>query len=393
MITGLALVLAISGAEAPAPGLAGVLHGHFRLRYEHVSQDNLARNADGLTARLRLGWQAPVSPSLEFLIEGEAVDAVVRHYNDTISGPADRPVIADPEAVELNRLQLRWSAAPSLDVTLGRQRIIVDDARHIGNVGFRQNEQTYDAVRVQFAPRDGYAADYAYIGNVRRIFGPRSPVGRLRSDSHVVQAAAPTQLGRLTAYGHWLDFANAPSLSSRTLGARLDGERPLTGDWALQYTFEAAEQVAHGANAARFSHQYYRASLAAVRSGASYQVRYERLGGDGATAFQTPLATLHAFQGWADVFLTTPREGLEDYSLHARWTLPAPGDRRAQLGLSAHEFRSGAGAGRLGREFDALFRVGLGQGWDVELKAALFDGRGSRFADREKYWMTLERAF
>lgn len=393
MITSLALALSISAADAPASGFPGTVQGHFRLRYEHVAQDNLARDADGLTARLRLGWQVPVSPSLEFLVEGEAVGALVSDYNDTISGPADRPVIADPEAVELNRLQLRWNAQPSLSVTLGRQRIIVDDARHIGNVGFRQNEQTYDAVRVQFTPQEGLSANYTYIDNVYRVFGPRSAAGRLRSDSHVVQAAAATPLGRFTAYGHWFDFANAPALSSRTLGGRLDGEWPLTGEWAAQYTLEAAEQAPHGPNPAQFSHQYYRASLTAARPGASYQIRYERLGGDGATAFQTPLATLHAFQGWADVFLTTPPEGLDDYSLQARWTLPAPGERRAQLALAAHEFRGGGGAGRFGREFNAMVRIGLGQGWDMELKAAHFYGRGSRFADREKFWVTLERAF
>lgn len=393
MIMGLALALTMSGAEAPQSPLPGTWHGHVRLRYEHVAQDSLARDADGLTARLRLGWQVPVNPSLEFLVEGEAVGALIRDYNDTISGPADRPIISDPEAVELNRLQLRWNARPSLSVTLGRQRIIVDDARHIGNVGFRQNEQTYDAVRVQFAPQEGLSASYTYIDNVYRVFGPSSPAGRLRSDSHLLQAAAATPLGRLTAYGHWFDFANAPGMSSRTLGGRLDGEWPMTGEWAGQYTLEAAEQTPHGPNPAQFSHQYYRASLTAARSGASYQVRYEQLRGDCATAFQTPLATLHAFQGWADVFLTTQPEGLEDYSLQARWTLPAPGERRAQLALTAHEFRGGGGAGWFGREFDAMVRTGLWQGWDMELKAALFDGRGSRFADREKFWVTLERAF
>lgn len=393
MITALTLALTMSAAEAPPPSPPGVWQGHIRLRYEHVAQDNLPRNANGLTARLRLGWQAPVNPSLEFLIEGEAIAALVRNYNDTISGPADRPVIADPEAVELNRLQLRWNAQPSLSVTLGRQRIIAGDARHIGNVGFRQNEQTYDAVRVQFAPQEGVKADYTYIDNVHRVFGPRSPAGRLRSDSHVVQASTETPLGHFTAYGHWFDFANAPALSSRTLGGRLDGERTLTGGWAAQYTLEAADQAPRGQNLAEFSHQYYRASLAVARPGMSYQVRYERLAGNGVTSFQTPLATLHAFQGWADVFLATPPEGLEDYSVHGRWTLSAPGDRRAQLGLSAHEFRGGNGAGQLGRELDVSVRLGLGQGWDVELKSAFFDGRGARFADRQKIWMTLERAF
>ena len=42
---------------------------------------------------------------------------------------------------------------------------------------------------------------------------------------------------------------------------------------------------------------------------------YEVLGADdGAalTSFQTPLATLHKFQGWADKFLTTPPNGIRE---------------------------------------------------------------------------------
>jgi len=31
-----------------------------------------------------------------------------------------------------------------------------------------------------------------------------------------------------------------------------------------------------------------------------------------ARAFQTPLGTNHAFQGWADRFLITPGDGIED---------------------------------------------------------------------------------
>jgi hypothetical protein len=38
-------------------------------------------------------------------------------------------------------------ATKALDLTLGRQRINLDDQRFVGSVGWRQNEQTFDAVR------------------------------------------------------------------------------------------------------------------------------------------------------------------------------------------------------------------------------------------------------
>ena len=44
---------------------------------------------------------------------------------------------------------------------------------------------------------------------------------------------------------------------------------------------------------------------------------YELLEGNGTTSFRTPLATGHAYHGWADRFLTTPADGIEDYYVTA----------------------------------------------------------------------------
>src|SRR3546814_12023345 len=51
---------------------------------------------------------------------------------------------------------------------------------------------------------------------------------------------------------------------------------------------------------------------------------YEVLGSDaGVFAFQTPLATLHKFQGWADLFLTTPSAGVRDLNFTLTKKFPA----------------------------------------------------------------------
>ena len=68
---------------------------------------------------------------------------------------------------------------------------------------------------------------------------------------------------------------------------------------------------------------------------------YEVLGGSddgkgtGNLAFQTPLATKHAFQGWADVFLTTPTDGIKDAYLGA--SLPLFGGTAQAV---YHDFRA-----------------------------------------------------
>lgn len=61
----------------------------------------------------------------------------------------------------------------------------------------------------------------------------------------------------------------------------------------------------------------------------------ELLSGNGIYGFQTPLATLHAFNGWADRFLTTPADGLEDLFLTAGTALWG-----FNLGVQYHQYKS-----------------------------------------------------
>ncbi|MGZ9100445.1 MAG: hypothetical protein ACXW3O_12145, partial [Brevundimonas sp.] len=294
-----------------------------RLRYEGVSQDGLD-DATAITLRTRLGWQSPERSGFRLLVEGEGVVALVDDYNDTIHGPPNYPVVADPEAFELNRLQVAWTGLPDTEVILGRQRIVLGSARFVGNVGFRQNEQTFDAVKVTTRPFEPLTVTWAWIDRVHRVFGDDSPVGEWRSDSHLINVETPTPAGKLTAYGYLLDFSNAPPQSSATWGARLEGSRTLSSDWSAPYVLEYARQSEYGANPARFDLDYGLVSAGLKRGPLSGILALERLDGNGAQAFQTPLATLHAFQGWADVFLTTPRDGLRDVSTTVTYAIAHP---------------------------------------------------------------------
>src|ERR1700712_602797 len=125
-----------------------------RLRWEHVDQP--ATDADAVTMRIRAGAEFKHLPShLALLVEAEATLGIDNHYNaypgnlGLTNPPASqlRPgysVIADPENLELNRLQLQYKDK-HVTVTVGRQRINLDDQRWVGSVGWRQNEQTFGA--------------------------------------------------------------------------------------------------------------------------------------------------------------------------------------------------------------------------------------------------------
>lgn len=380
-------LLAPSAAFAAAP--AGKLIFEQRLRYESVDQDNLPETAGALTLRTRLGYETPAWHGLKALVEGENVLALSDRYNSTINGKTRYPTVADPEATELNRLQVAWTGDKG-GVTVGRQRIILGGARFVGNVGFRQNEQTFDAVRLDLKPAKGVTATYAYVDKVHRVFGPDSPQGEWDSQSHLMQVDAATPAGQLTAYGFLLDFANAPAQSSATYGLRLAGSRPLGDGRALTYEGEYARQSDYGSNPASFSLDYLGAGLGLKTAKGAVSLGYERLDGDGRQGFQTPLATLHAYQGWDDVFLTTPRNGVRDLNLRATRTVKLSNGKALRLQLAAHNFEAAKGAQAYGSELDVLAAYPLTKRLNLEAKAARFDGVGPAYPDRTKVWVNLE---
>ena len=110
------------------------------------------------------------------------------------------------------------------------------------------------------------------------------------------------------------------------------------------------------------------------------------------TAFQTPLATGHGFQGWSDVIAATPAIGVRDLYLRAQATAPLF-DRSLKITGEAHDFTSSNGDLAIGRETDLAAALPLDGHWSLEVKAAAFDGRRAGFADAVKTWVTLEYRF
>lgn len=363
-----------------------------RLRAEQVDQAGL-ENTTAVTLRGRFGFQLQFLSGWSFLAEAEAVEHLGGDFSDTVNTIGGRAVVADPEAFELNRFQVSWTGETA-NLTLGRQRIVFDDARLVGNVGFRQNEQTFDAVRVGYTGMADIAMDYVYVGRVHRIFGDDSPMGEFESDSHIFRIGAETPAGEISASILLLDFENAPAASSQTYSLR----------WSESWTFEAGT---FGATAQLALQDAYRGGGPASELGfQSVGATFTRgditafagadvLEGSGGQAFSTPLATLHAFQGWADVFLTTPGQGLRDLSfgIRGRGVNIVSGAPAANWAVVYHDFESDNGSVSFGREFDAVFRVPVNDWLAVELKGARFEGEQPAFPDRTKIWLSIEANF
>ncbi|GGN52956.1 hypothetical protein GCM10011349_27070 [Novosphingobium indicum] len=366
------------------------------LRWEHVDQDDLGLDADALTFRMRAGAEATIH-NLSFLAEAESTLAIVDNYNDTIPGnngylgAEPYSVVADPQNVELNRLQASYKGK-GLKVTLGRQRIILDDARFVGNVGWRQNEQTFDAVRgeAKFGP---LSLDATYSISQRTIFGIDSPNEHFDGDLILVNATVDAKPVKIVGFAYLLDYDTRIAFSSKTFGAMATGKLPLGDAVTLDFKLRYATQQDFELNPVDYSAEYIDAELGVSVAGFGLKAGYEELGSDdGVAAFQTPLATAHAFNGWADLFLTTPATGLRDYFGAASAKI---GDAGPFKGVGAtviyHEFKSDFGSIDYGHEWDAIMTFKLG-GYPFLLKYANYTAKNFG-TDTEKLWLQVSFSY
>lgn len=388
-----AVAMADSGPLAGAIGESKLILDT-RLRLEDVDQDPMTQDAEALTLRARLGFETGKAWNTSLLAEGEFVWPLKSDYNSTTNGNTQYPTVADPESHEVNRLQLTNTSLPQTTVTLGRQRINLDDQRFVGNVGWRQNEQTFDSLRIVNKSVTNLTIDVAYVDQVNRVFGKDSPQGRYNGDSFLANVGYQFPIGKLTAFGYWLEFdpiAGVPAAagdSSQTFGLRFAGDRAV-GKVKLAYAASYADQQEYGENPVTFDNDYYLLELTATYRQYSLGAGIESLGGDGVKGFTTPLATLHKFQGWADKFLTTPANGIEDKYVNAGFAFKGVGPLDTLSALASyHDYDAERTSASYGSEIDVQLQAKW-QRFTGLLKYADYSTDGL-FTDTTKFWVQIE---
>ncbi len=398
------LTVPAGGVQAAAGGMDWVdsalptvrLSTDLRARYEFVDDAAFDDNAHALTIRMHTALEAQPHRHLVGLVEFEGIVAPLQTYSDGVQEREGRPVIPDAQTAELNRLQLRTDILPKTEIVVGRQRLSLDDERFVGRVAFRQNDQTYDAVRVVTNPFAQVVLEMAYVWQVNRIFGRRSDFGQFEGNSALFHLSAPTPAGQVSAFHYALDLETGPAdqrtntASSRTSGIRIAGQRKgktLGVGWEAAY----AHQQDHGDNPIDGHADYILGGFSLSWHDADLSVRYEALGA-GTQGFQTPLGTLHAFQGDADRFTVTPPGGVRDLSGALSWAF---GDLGPVRGLKAsmryHRFRSDETATALGEELNASLRAVAG-GTSLAVEYAGYRAR-SFATDHNRLWLTAQRSF
>jgi len=145
---------------------------------------------------------------LQAFIEFEGNTPVfVEDYNSVRNGKHQFPVIADPQAAELNQGWVSFSAIANTSITVGLQEIKYDNQRFVGTVPWRQLEQTFDSATLLNKSIDNLEFKTAYIWNVKTIVSRdvnmSSPVFNLTYTIPLV--------GKVIGYAYLLDYSGSNS--------------------------------------------------------------------------------------------------------------------------------------------------------------------------------------
>jgi hypothetical protein len=339
-----------------------------RYRFEYADDAKAGiKPSFASTLRTALGYRTGSfkDASLYFQIQDVRVVGNDLLFNDGTGNILDRTLITDAESTEIQQYNLRYSGLPKTVVTLGRQEINHRQGnlqRFLGNVSFRQHFQSYDAAHAISLVIPKTVIDYSYIWNVNRIFGENNALPDAddsRSNSHAlnIQYNGWREL-KLENYLYLLEFTSptARRFSTATAGMRGQGNLMLNPQLKFSYAGEFAHQQDYSNNPNDISVNY---ALAEVGLGYSpggvletvgLKYSYERLEGDGGlTSFQTPLGTNHAFQGFADRFLVTPGDGVQDHFVTLSAKL-----YDTQISAVYHRFLSDRGNYAYGSEWDIV---------------------------------------
>ena len=366
------------------------INATFRARYEAVDQDNLNKDASALTLKSRVTLNTGAYNGLSLGLEVDNVTALVDDYNDlTNSYVGNDSVVADPTGTDVNQIFLKYKTG-KLTATGGRQRILHNNQRFVGGVGWRQNEQTYDGYRFQYAATNALTLDYSYVYNVNRIFETDSKkAADLSGHFHFINATyKASKAHKLSTFAYLLDFETSHAMSSNTYGAIYNGK---FGNVFVNAS--AASQSDAGDNAVSYDATYLNAETGAKLGSVTLLAGYELLGSDdGVAAFSTPFATLHKFQGFADSFLGTGssvgvKKGVEDTYITAKTKVSG-----VALSATYHDLSSDEGSVDYGSELDLVAAYKIAKGYKLLVKYAAYsaDGLGT---DTDKLWIQLSTKF
>ena len=381
--------------------------GEIRPRYEAAREvDNGPRMAQAFTARTTLAIEAKKTVdvvNLSSYIEFSAVN----NFGYTDYNAGDNPaydVIDDPQQYRLTQVYMDFTTDESY-VRAGRQILNIDNERFFGSNNWRQMFQTFDAFSIVDNSYKPLLITASYIFGTNGI----NVQENAQSTSSLVlnMAYKPKKYLHVTPYVYML--ASTPTfLGSDTYGIRFDGDMDINSDLSLHYDFSYAKQSNASLlysvdESSKIDASYYSVGFGSRYKNIYAMIKYESLGkaeNESADGFSTPYASLHDFNGWADIFVTridgsgNNKNGLSDANIELGYNASV-GDFIARY----HSFSAESGEkNNLGNEIDIAYIKEFDSinGFTTTLKGAYYkkgdSGIGSDF-DVEKVWVQLDYKF
>jgi hypothetical protein len=392
----------------------GKVNVNVRLRYEQADQSTLPDQSYAPTIRTRVGYTTAPLYGFQAMVEGVNVSSIGPEHNYNAAGSNNqgtRPVVADPTLTELNQAWIAYTYTNLATAKFGQQVINLDNQRFIGAVDWRQNQQTFDAVTTGITPLPGLNLYYGYVWDVHRVFGDvsglpaNSPNLNFESSSHLINLSySGWKYGRFVGYSYLLDLnlnngtAARYNNSCATYGGYFAGQAPINDKISVDYRAEYAYQTEYGDSTLDYDADYYNFEAGLSVKPVAFGGGYEVLGsgsnsgaGGGRTGFKTPLATLHAFNGWDDVFLATPANGLQDIYGYFQVMVPAA---EVPVRFVYHKFDADYGSGNYGQEYDVVASRKFGKNWNALVKYACYNGQDAPYNFTvNKFWAQIEFNF
>ena len=303
-----------------------------RARVETVQEDNALDDAVGMSTRARIGYETANYEGFKVLAEYDQVVVMQDEYNSLTSNPdkTSKSVIADGHGGDFNRFQVSYNH-DMVSAVLGRQTIVLDNGRFIGNEGWRQNERTFDAIRLDLSPIENLSLTYAYINQVNEINYDDTEV-----ENHLLNLGYQTSVGKVVTYAYMLEDSDT-DVTIDTYGLRFSGDTAVADDVSVLYALEYAGQTYNSgvSGADDVDGDYHLLEGGVNTSGITFLAGLEQIGGNGKYVFTTPYGSNHEFNGWSDAVASSANNGL--LNLYAKTSASIAG---IELTAAYHDYSS-----------------------------------------------------
>ena len=371
----------------------GQLLGELRPRYNRIVEDGYPETTRGGTYRIRLGWRTAPWEGWRVALEGIHTGSVEKHFNDDGAQFATSPfpLLPDPAYTGVNQAYAEYAGVDGFRVRAGRQVVRLENQRWVSDNDFRQIPQVFDGVRAVYTGIERTELEAGYYARLRNTSGVTASL-----NLKTLRAAwNPVANHVLAAYGVFHDqpangvFTGFANNSYRVLGVRAEGAFAASGDIDIPYLVDVAHQDHYAGGDSRIDARYWRAGAGV--SSAAWTVRFDQEvkgSNHGIFGLEDPLTDYYAFNGWTLNFFNTPRTGLRDRWVTARYAIS-----RATLYGEVHRFRADYGGADLGRETDVGLTVDPWPDATLRLQHARYDGAAGADGKIRKTWVTLAWTF